>query len=65
MSQVEDMKENVYPLLGTLTPAPNKKCSDSKERTLTAQSGPNLETDSSFASLAYDKFQRKTSSNQK
>ena len=43
-----------YPLQGILTPAPSKTFSDSRERNPTAQSGPNLVTDSSFTSLPYD-----------
>ena len=52
-------------LQGKLTPAPSKKISDSEERTLTAQSTPNSETDSSFTNLPYDSLERKISSDPK
>ena len=41
MNKVQAMGEKGYPLQGVLTPAPSKKFSDSPERTLTAQLGPN------------------------
>ena len=65
MSQVPAMKENEYPLQGIITAATSKKFSDSEERTLTAQSGPNSETDFPCASLPYGNLERKTSSDPK